>query len=358
MRSEPPRPRQRAVLDALALLALLVRYWRTIYPVSRRELRRWDRHAAAIPDPVLRAIACETLLRERGLCEGAALFAALAPRGRRAATARLLVAIEVLCDYLDTLAERPTRDPLTESRRLHRALTAALGAPAPADGYYAEGRDDGGYLERLVAHCQAGFLALPAAAAVAPFVLHAAARSGEGQSHNHSAMLAGDTAALAAWCAPHGPCDPALAWWEVAAAICSSLTIVALVACAADPATRAEDAARVGAAYFPWISGLSSLFDSVADHTEDVESGNHSYVAHYPSPAVTAERLGTLTTEAVAAARALPRGELHHWMLAAMACFYLAGAPAHRAVARSVFARLELDTRLLALMLRLRRALD
>lgn len=357
MTSELSSPRRWAALDTLALLTLLLRYWSTIYPVARRELRRWDQRAAAIPDPFLRTLACETLARERGLCEGAALFATLAPSRNRAALVRLLVTVEVLCDYLDSLAERRSGDALAESRRLHRALTAALGGPAPTEGYYGEGQADGGYLETLVAHCQERFLALPTAVTVAPFATHAALRSGEGQSHNHAAMLRRDETALASWCRAQMPAGATLAWWELAAAACSSLTVIALVACAADPATRPEDAARVGAAYFPWISALSSLFDSVADATEDVASGNHSYIAHYATPDETAKRLGALTARAIATTRALPRGRQHAWILAAMACFYLVSPQVPRPVRRAVLERLELDTRLLVLMLRLRRAL-
>jgi tetraprenyl-beta-curcumene synthase len=356
MTSELPSPRRQAALDRLALLVLLMRYWRTIFPIARRELRRWDRRAAAIPDPFLRTLACETLVRERGLCEGAALFAILAPRRNRAAVVRLLVTVEVLCDYLDSLAERDSSDVLADSRRLHAALIAALGGSAPAEGYFGAGPADGGYLEMLVAHCQEGFLALPKAVTVAPFASYAAVRSGEGQSHNHAAMLGRDETALAAWCRAHTPVGAALAWWELAAAACSSLTLIALVACAANPATRPEDAARVGAAYFPWISALSSLFDSVADATEDVVSGNHSYVAHYATPAVAAERLGTLTAQAITTARALPHGRQHVWILAAMACFYLVSPQVPGPVRRAVLSSLELDTRLLLLMLRLRRA--
>jgi tetraprenyl-beta-curcumene synthase len=346
------------VLDTGALLVTLVRYWRTVYPVSRRELRRWDGHAAAIRDPRLRALARETLRRERGLCEGAALFATLAPRRDRAAVARLLVSLEVLCDYLDTLAEQPAADPLGDGRRLHRALATALGAPAPAHGYFAAGApQDGGYLEALVAQCRTGFLALPSVLAVAPFARHAALRSGEGQSRNHAAMLGHDATGFPAWCEAQAPVGAHLAWWELAAAACSSLTLIALVACAADPRTRPEDAARVAAAYFPWVSALSSLLDSVADRAQDEASGNHSYVAHYATRAAAARRLGAITALAVAETRALPQGAQHAAIVAAMACFYLCESAAEAAVARSVLAQLDVDTRLLVLMLRLRRAL-
>jgi tetraprenyl-beta-curcumene synthase len=347
--------------DMLALLVMLGRYWRTVFPVSRRELRRWERRAATIPDPVLRAHAGETLRREQGLCEGAALFATLVPCRRRVRVVRLLVAFEVMCDYLDTLAEQPTPDPLANGRQLHRALSVALGgAAAPPGGYYAKHpqHDDGGYLEALVGSCRAAFAALPSAAAVAATAARAAFRSGEGQSHNHAAMLDPRRAAqLSAWCAAHAPADGGLRWWECAAAACSSLTMHALLAAAADPATTAADAARIDAAYFPWIGALSSLLDSVADRDVDVRSGNHSYVAHYPTPADAAHRLAAITRRALAAARELPHGRQHVTILSAMTCFFLSGPQGASPAARCILAQLDGGTRILSAMLRLRQAL-
>ena len=51
------------------------------------------------------------------------------PSGRRRATTRLLVAFQIMYDYLDALTEQPTPEPLRTSRQLHLALLVALGAP-------------------------------------------------------------------------------------------------------------------------------------------------------------------------------------------------------------------------------------
>jgi len=349
--------------DAVAP-AVLWRYCATVRPCARRELRRWARRARAIPDPALRAHACATLREEDANAEGAALLALAAPRTRRARTVRLLVAFQVLYDYLDTLSEQPAADPLAASRRLHGALLGVLGdapasAPGPAAWYAGYGRDeDGGYLAALVRTCRTLLASLPARAAVAPGVRRAIARASESQSRNHAVMLGAATpAALAGWAAAQ-PAAAALRWWELAAAAGSSLAVHALLAAAADPRLTPAAAARLEAAYWPWACGLNTLLESVADADADAASGNHSYVERYASPEAAAARLGTIAAQASAAIRALPDAVHHATVLAAMACFYLDGArPAPPAVRERVLAQLDLDPRPVRRALRARRAL-
>jgi hypothetical protein len=62
-----------------------------------REVERWRRHAAAIPDPELAADALKALGRKRGNIAGAALFWTL-PDRRSRDLLEVLVAYEVLAD--------------------------------------------------------------------------------------------------------------------------------------------------------------------------------------------------------------------------------------------------------------------
>lgn len=340
---------------------MLWRYWATAYPCARRELRRWDRRARAIPDPALRAHACATLREEDANAEGAALLALTAPRARRTAVVRLLVAFQVLYDYLDTLSEQPAADPLAASRRLHGALHDVLadgGGPAPGDWYagYACG-EDGGYLAALVGTCRRLLAALPARDVVAPGVRRALERAGESQSRNHAVMLGAAAPILLAEWAAAQPVAGALHWWELAAAAGSSLAAHALLAAAADARLTPACAARLEAAYWPWVCGLNTLLESIADATADATSGNHSYVERYPSAAVAAARLAAIAAQASAAVRALPDGAHHATVLAAMACFYLDDARTAPVVRKRVLAQLDLDTRLLRGTLRVQRAL-
>jgi len=354
------RPRRR-VRDTRALLGTLGRYWFAIFPVARAELAHWRRRAAVIPDEALRRHALETLADEHLNAEGAAVFAVLAPRRRRALVVRLLVRYQLMYDYLDTLTEQRVVAPLHASRHLHRALTAALGERPPSS-YYAHypHADDGGYLSELVDGCSAAFEALPAAGSVAPIALRAARRCAEGQSRNHAAMLTSEST-LSRWASCATPAGSGLRWWETAAAAGSSLAIHALLASAADPALSATEAERVERAYWPWINGLNTLLESMIDAPHDIATANHSYVEHYATAHLMADRLDEIAARATRAARRLPHSEVHAAILAGMAAFYLAAPeaqlPAAHPAADRVRRRLGANVGLPLAMLRARRRL-
>jgi tetraprenyl-beta-curcumene synthase len=357
-----PRPCGRTMGDALALTETLGWYWLTIFPLVRRELRRWRVRAEAIPQPTLRDIAWRTLALEGLNAEGAALFAMLAPVGRRQAATRLLVAFQVMYDYLDALTERPTRDPLRSSRQLHLALLVALGRPAPVEGYFAHHPlgCDGGYLAELAASCQTIFCELPGAREAAPHVIRAAVRSAEGQSQSHAAAFTNEHE-LIRWAERETPAGLGLRWWETAAAAESSLVIHALLASAAAPSLTATSAARIAAAYWPWITGLNALLDDLIDTAEDAAEGTHSYIARYRSPAVLARRLGVIAAEASSGIDRLPQRRRHGVIFAAMTSYYLAVPQAADAwiepVARQVREQVGMDVRPLLVVLRIRRKL-
>ncbi len=106
----------------MALLSAGAVYWLAIYPQVRRELFVWEQHARMIPDPVLRAQALHKLTVERLNPEAAAFFAVLAPRQGRARVVRLILAYQLLYDYLDGVNELPGCTNLQTGLRLHCAL--------------------------------------------------------------------------------------------------------------------------------------------------------------------------------------------------------------------------------------------
>ena len=130
-----------------ALVAMNARYWGTVHPRVRRQLRRWQSRARLIPDPALRALALSNLEGERFNVEVAATLATLAPRRRRPRAIEAIVALQVMYDYLDSLSEQPAPDPLGNSRDLFAAFGDALALvpSAPADYYRSHPhREDGG----------------------------------------------------------------------------------------------------------------------------------------------------------------------------------------------------------------------
>ncbi|MGH2904009.1 MAG: DUF2600 family protein [Solirubrobacteraceae bacterium] len=340
----PPSIRERLALG-VAFLDAALRYWLTVFPRATREIGRCQRRAARIPDPTLRALGIDSL-RERSNIEGAAAFAAFAPRAHRGAVVRALVAFQAAYNYADLLSEQPHEDAIANGRRLHEALPAALTASpdtnAPLQPDYLAlhpQHDDGGYLHELVVAARAALSTLPSFPAVALSARIAAERIVVFQSLNVGTEP-GDHAALADWAREHTPAGAELEWWEVAAAAGSSLGVLVLIAAAAEDKLRPEEVAALDRAYFPWIGALHSLLDNLVDRQEDVRTNQPSLVSHYASPAHAATRLRMLAVESVRRARALPRGRRHLLILAAMAGNYLSNPEAHTPevgdVARSV----------------------
>jgi tetraprenyl-beta-curcumene synthase len=361
MRSVADVPRGTRARELAALIVVMARFWLVVLPLVRGELRGWKRRAAAIPDPQLRAHALATLRSERFSAAGAALFAATAPRPRDPALVRALVAYQVACDYLDTIAEQPTVDPIRSGAQMHRALSDALGDGPLAD-YYRDhtAHDDGGYLAALVTACRDGCARLPAYAQVRGAALREAARNAV-QGINHAPPGVREPA-LRSWGAATRAADRAAAgdaaWFELAAAGSSSLAVLALIAAAADPRTTAHAAERVRRAYFPWIEALSTLLDSVADRESDVATGELNFVSQYPTQAAAIARLRQVTTRALAGARSLPRGERHVVLAVGMIAMHLSEPGARRPWSQPVTHAVlrAADTVLMPLLLALLRA--
>ena len=321
------------VVQMAVFLDAARRYWLSVFPEVSRELARWEQRAQAIPDPSLRRHAHEAM-RKRGNIEGAAAFAAFAPRRHRDAVTRALVAFQTAYNYLDVLAEQPRIEAIPGGRRLHEALLGALdshepGEPADAPGapqpdYYAlyPQREDGGYLDELVQTCRTALVTLPAYPAVAGAARRCAGRIVEFQSLNLSEKQGGHHE-LADWARAETPAGEALYWWETAAAGGSSLAVYALIAAAAEPCSDPGEPERIEQAYFPWIGALHSLLDHLVDHTEDMEIGQRNLIDRYASPEEAAARMRTLAEHALADARALPQGRQHAIVLTGMAGFYL-----------------------------------
>ena len=322
--------------DAIALAVIVARYWLIIAPLVRRELGEWERRARAIPDPVLRKHALDKLRDERLNAEAAAAFATLAPRAHRASAVRLTLAFQVMVDYLDTLSEQAVPEPVRNGRQLHRALAASIDpGDEPIDFYrHHPQSEDGGYLDALVTTCRTSLQTLPSAAAVVPFALRAAVRAGEAQGRAHAAAHLG-IAQLRTWSAAQAD-DGKFEWWELAAGATSPLSLHALFAVAADPLTTLDDAADTEGAYYPPICALSTLLDSLVDHSRDGTTSDHSFVAYYPSNVVAAERLRSVTIHALAAARRLRNGSRHAVIVTGIAGYYLSATEARSDYARPV----------------------
>jgi tetraprenyl-beta-curcumene synthase len=305
--------------------------------VLGRELRHWHERARAIPDPRLRRLALITQKTERGNLEGAAAFAVLAPRAHRARVVRAVVAFQATYDYIDTLAEQPSADPVANGHQLHLALLTALDPDCEHEDYYAHApnkRDDG-YMRNMIDRCRFAFGALPSHSSVAESAQRCARRMVAYQSLNHGAARSAAHGAarsarngLARWATDLTPARTGLYWWEAAAGAASSLAVFALIAAAAQPRLDDDEATAMESAYFPWIGSLHVLLDSLIDRGEDLVTGQHCLIDHYDSTEQMAARLSFIAARATRATERLPRSMEHATILAAMTSFYLSAPSA------------------------------
>jgi tetraprenyl-beta-curcumene synthase len=272
---------------------------------------------------VLRNAALDSLRTKSDDLEGAVAFAVFAHPRTRIQVVQAITAFEVAFDYLDTIVELPNPQPIINGRTLNQALLLAFEHGVPHPDYYASHtrQHDAGYLEDLVDTCRAGIASLPSFAAVAEPVHRALSRIVAYQSLNHGDAR-GSHDAFAQWARSQSAPGTYLRWWETAAAAGSQLSVLALIAAAADPTMSPERATALEHAYFPWVGALSTLLDSVIDQHGDSAEGQRSLIDYYTSPQEAAERLRTIAVEALRAIRPLPDAENHALILAAMAAFF------------------------------------
>jgi tetraprenyl-beta-curcumene synthase len=337
---------------AFAFVDAARRYWLSVFPCARNERRHWRLRAGEIVDPALRRLAVEAQQTKRDSVDGAIAFATFVPRASRQLAIRALTAYQVAFDYIDTISEQPSPDPIANGYRLNAALLDALatdasGAPGASEtsaaerahhpDYYAHHscHEDAGYLWDLIDTCRTALSRLPAYGAISEPVRAATSRVVSYQALNHGDAH-GSLDAFTRWARAQARRGLDLRWWEVGAAAGSPLPVFALIAAAAKPSTDAHDALAVGNAYFPWIASLNSLLDNLIDRREDAIDGQRNLLDYYDSPAEATKRMQTLATRAVGSVGALADGEREHHtlILAAMAGFYHAAPGAAEPDAR------------------------
>ena len=312
-----------------------------------REVHGWRAGAAAIPDPDLRADALSALKRKRGNINGAALFWTL-PDRRNPDLLKVLVAYEVLADFLDCVSERGADLGIANGHQLHLALQDALDPAAEISDYYRHHRcrEDGGYLLALVQSCRAGCAKLPSYEPIRPFITRAG-RLSPVLALNHEPDPARREQKLQEWAQEQWPTlagdHGAPSWFERTAGASAWLTVLAMLALAADPRRTARSEHEIEETYdtyLHWIAPAGAMLDSYGDIAEDLKNGDHCYIGHYPDMDVAVSRIGELVLRSRQHARELPEGARHSVIAACMIAFYLskdsARAPAMRASTREL----------------------
>jgi tetraprenyl-beta-curcumene synthase len=279
--------------------------------------------ATGIPDDVLREDALAAIDRKRANIDGAALFWTL-PRVRSLELLRLLVAYEVLADFLDCTSERAAHAGTKNGRQLHRALIEALDPDLEVSDYYRyhPWTRDGGYARALVDSCREACVQLPSYEAAKPSLIRAAHLT-QVLALNHETEPARRDVLLQSWAAQHFPCDAELTWFEWTGGASAWLTVLALLALAAEPDRDARQAQETYAVYLPWISLTGTMLDSYGDIAEDAADAAHSYIAHYGSSSIAATRIAEIMRRSLDGAASLRDGERHLVIASCMIAMYL-----------------------------------
>jgi tetraprenyl-beta-curcumene synthase len=287
-----------------------------------REVARWRAHAELIPDATIRKDAVDALVSKRANIDGAALFWTL-PDKRCPELLRLLVAYDILSDFLDSVSERGAHAGISNGCQLHRALAEALDPGARMSRYYAyhPACQDAGYLVSLVRTCRELCSRLPSFARVRPLVI-AAARLVQVQGPNHEPDLAKREAALRDWARREFPDPHELSWFELAAGASACLPVLPLLALAAEPCGSHQLDVRTQQAYF-WLSTTGTMLDSYVDMQEDAVNDRYGFVNHYPTLQIAAQRIGEIVSQSVAQARSLPNGHRRTVITCCMIAMYL-----------------------------------
>ena len=307
-----------------------------------REEHRWRTLAARIPDRPIREDALGALREKRGQTDGAALFSTL-PRTRNPHLLRLLVAYQILWDFLDNVSERGAPAGQANGRRLHLALIDALDPGRPISDYYRHHpwRDDGGYLSTLVEVCRESCAHLPSFERVRGHVLEEARRA-QVLAINHDPDPSWRDTMLENWARSEFPHEEEANWFELSGASSAGLCTFALLALASEPACSDSEIRQTRRAYFPWISSLAAMLDAYVDQAEDNASGDHNYLVHYGTPELATHHVSLMVRRCLREARALEDSEKHILIVTSMVAMYLskdgAFTPAMRASTKRILA--------------------
>jgi tetraprenyl-beta-curcumene synthase len=347
----PLRDRRTVARAGVALAVANARFWPTVWPVVRAQLRRWERRAARIEDPELRALALEKLRNEPFNAEVAATLATLAPKWERRTAIEGIVALEVLYDYLDGLTERQTQEPVRDGEALFGAFTDAISPPGDREraDYFRHhrggdgGGDDGGYLEHLSRAVEVALARLPAAAVVRDVARQTAEHCAQAQIRIHAATTTG-SGQLESWARSEAAGGP-LEWRELLAGRASSvLAVHAMIAAAADPRTTHEDAVELADAYL-LTCVLITVLDSLVDYGEDMSAGVPGFVGLYEDRGQLAATLADIAGQAASKAAGIKDGAHHVMTLAGVVAYYTSAPGARSEIASPASEQLQQQLR-------------
>jgi tetraprenyl-beta-curcumene synthase len=307
---------------------LITVFIRQVFPFVKQELARWQ-DTAQKAEPVLAQQALASIEAKSFHCLGGSIYSLYLGNFSKN-TARFIVALQTISDYLDNLCDRAGIYDEQAFRKLHQAMTDALTPGKPHEDYYLyyPYKQDGGYLSALVAACQNEAAKLPKYSLIQKDILALAGLYANLQTYKHLDQAIREEK-IKLWTSTYLPVYPQLTTWEFAAATGSTLGIFILCAAAERSKLKPEIVSRIAEAYFPWISALHILLDYYIDEIEDNLAGDLNFVSYYKAHEDVPGRLLFFLKEAFCRIRKLPHSIFHYTILCGLLAMYLSDPKAN-----------------------------
>lgn len=290
-----------------------------------REVAAWQRRAAQIRAPDLRALALHSLTDKRSLTEGAARFWEV-PRHRSKRLVKVLVAFQILANFLDTVSELGQRDLAVRTRdpsSIMLAFIDAVDVDQPTRDYYRDypAWDDDGYLLALVQVCRSCCVGLPSYRRARGRLARHARLAGVLDLHHDPDPVRRDRT-MERFVTTMFAGGASVPWFERAAAASSALTVIVLLTLASDPRTTEHDLDDAVRAYTN-VGALSVALDSFADQLDDAVSGHVSFIGYYANAPAAVSRIRHLIERSLRDTGGLRDGPRHVLLVSMMIALLL-----------------------------------
>ncbi|MGE5404049.1 MAG: DUF2600 family protein [Candidatus Saccharibacteria bacterium] len=302
----------------------LYRFLREVIPQVEQQLSILNSQASRMSNETLRPQALASLNSKAFHCYGGGVMALLAPQRERCRIITVIAALQTISDYLDNLCDRVGVTDETAFVLLHESMTAAITPGMAVKDYYASygGLSEDEYLPFLVQYCQEAVSVLPSLDVVHAQVAELVQYYSALQSLKHIDHAHRETR-LRAYIESQVPNPHGLHWWELAAAIGSTLGIFALLALAAHSELHLQAVDTTLDAYFPWVCGLHILLDYFIDQAEDIREADLNFVSYYPDEEAKWLALRRFADNSHSKVASLQPAHLHSLVVSGLLVMYL-----------------------------------
>ncbi len=304
----------------------------TVIPRVSRELKRWNQTLEKCPNWELLRLASSSLKLKKFHSQGGSFYSLCSPEYTHNLTA-LIVALQTISDYLDNLCDRNNYQNEAAFRYLHLAMTDAVSPGPPRNESYYRFyplKDDGGYLNELVAECRRQVSLFPSYSSVKNEILQLVSLYNDLQTYKHMDPLLRKPLLKRWFRSKKTDSCQGLYWWEFAAACGSTLAVFALFALSTQPFVTHDDVKKVTKAYFPWLCGFHILLDYFIDQEEDLIENDFNFIACYPSPDLVKQRLLYFLEESFRKVSKLPNAGFHRTIIKGLLSVYLSDPKAQK----------------------------